>query len=79
MAVSILEGLEKFKAPSLLGAQMDAWEGLEGIGELTGGSQQLSKSETDMCFSSLFSYFGHAAWLAGSQFPNQGLKLGPQQ
>ena len=25
----------------------------------------------------LFIYFGHTAWLAGSQFPNQGLNPGP--
>ena len=27
----------------------------------------------------LFLNFGHAAWLAGSYFPDQGLNLGPQQ
>ena len=27
----------------------------------------------------LFIYFGHTAWLAGSQFPSQGLNPGPWQ
>ena len=25
----------------------------------------------------LFCFFSHAMWLVGSQFPNQGLNLGP--